>query len=104
MRELYAAEVTLVDAWLGHFLDRLAGLGLPEDTLLVVLIDHGVLLGEYGWVGKRHGGAHGAHPRALPDPPPGGKAKGRTSSYFASTHDIGPTVLTRSARRRPRAR
>src|SRR5919109_2150856 len=58
MRQLYAAEVTLVDTWLGHFLDRLAGLGLAENTLVVLLSDHGVLLGEYGWVGKRYSEMH----------------------------------------------
>ena len=30
MRELYAAEVTMVDAWLGHFLDHLANTGVLE--------------------------------------------------------------------------
>src|SRR5215216_1006617 len=58
MRQLYAAEVTLVDVWLGHFLDRLANLGLAENTLLVLVSDHGVLLGERGWVGKRYSEMH----------------------------------------------
>ena len=30
MRQLYAAEVTLVDVWLGRFLDRLENLGWPR--------------------------------------------------------------------------
>ena len=58
MRQLYAAEVTLVDVWLGRFLDRLANLGLAENTLLVLVSDHGVLLGEHGWVGKRYSEMH----------------------------------------------
>jgi arylsulfatase A-like enzyme len=95
MRELYAAEVTLVDAWLGHFLDRLANLGMAENTLVVLISDHGVLLGEYGWVGKRYSEIH----EELSHVPflirhPQGKAKGRTTGYFASTHDVGPTVLS----------
>lgn len=94
MRQLYAAEVTLVDVWLGHFLDRLAGLGLEQNTLLVLVSDHGVLLGEYGWVGKRYSEMH----QALTHVPlvlrhPAGKAQGAASTYYASTHDIGPTVL-----------
>ncbi len=94
MRQLYAAEVTLVDTWLGHFLDRLANLGLAENTLVVLLSDHGVLLGEYGWVGKRYSEIHDE----LSHVPfvvrhPAGKGKGRASRYFASTHDVGPTVL-----------
>jgi arylsulfatase A-like enzyme len=94
MRQLYAAEVTLVDVWLGKFLDRLANLGLQENTLVVLLSDHGVLLGEYGWVGKRYTEMH----QELTHVPmmlrhPAGKAKGAVSSYYASTHDVGPTVL-----------
>ena len=95
MRQLYAAEVTLVDTWLGRFLDQLGNLGLAENTLVVLLSDHGVLLGEYGWVGKRYDEIH----EELSHVPflirhPQGKGKGRASPYFASTHDVGPTVLS----------
>ncbi|MEA2363547.1 MAG: hypothetical protein QOD71_2692 [Thermoleophilaceae bacterium] len=95
MRELYAAEVTMVDAWLGHFLDRLANLGVLDNTLVVLTSDHGVLLGEYGWVGKRYTEVHTelSHvPFAIRHP--AGKAKGKASRYWASHHDIGPTVLS----------
>jgi arylsulfatase A-like enzyme len=95
MRQLYAAEVTMVDVWLGRFLDRLENLGLAENTLLLLVSDHGVLLGERGWVGKRYSEMHEelTHvPMAMRHP--AGKAKGRTSNYFASTHDVGPTVLS----------
>jgi arylsulfatase A-like enzyme len=95
MRQLYAAEVSLVDAWLGNFLDRLANLGLAENTVVVLISDHGVLLGEYGWVGKRYSEIH----TELSQVPmlirhPEGKAKGRASGYRASTHDVGPTVVS----------
>jgi arylsulfatase A-like enzyme len=95
MRELYAAEVTMVDAWLGHFLDRLANLALLDNTLVILTSDHGVLLGEYGWVGKRYTEVHTelSHvPMAIRHPK--GKAKGKASRYWASHHDIGPTVLS----------
>jgi arylsulfatase A-like enzyme len=95
MRQLYAAEVTMVDVWLGRFLDRLENLGLAENTLLVLVSDHGVLLGERGWVGKRYSEMH----EELTHVPlvmrhPAGKGRGRASTYFASTHDVGPTVLS----------
>jgi arylsulfatase A-like enzyme len=95
MRQLYAAEVTLVDVWLGRFLDRLENLGLAESTLLILVSDHGVLLGERGWVGKRYSEMHEelTHvPMAMRHP--AGKGRGRTSNYYASTHDVGPTVLS----------
>ena len=95
MRQLYAAEVTLVDVWLGRFLDRLENLGLAENTLLVLVSDHGVLLGERGWVGKRYSEMHEelTHvPMAMRHP--AGNGRGRTSNYYASTHDVGPTVLS----------
>ena len=93
MRQLYAAEVK--QYVYGRFLDHLANLGLAENTLVVLLLDHGVLLGEYGWVGKRYSEMH----QELTHIPyvirhPEGKAKGRTSRYYASTHDVGPTVLS----------
>jgi arylsulfatase A-like enzyme len=102
MRQLYAAEVTLVDTWLGRFLHRLADLGLAENTLVVLVSDHGVLLGEYGWVGKRYSEMH----EELTHVPlmirhPQGRGKGRSSAYLASTHDIAPTVISLLGREVP---
>jgi arylsulfatase A-like enzyme len=95
MRQLYAAEVTLVDIWLGRFLDRLASLGLEQNTVVVVVSDHGVLLGEYGWMGKRYSEMH-EHLTSIPMimRHPAGTAKRVASDYYASPHDIGPTVLS----------
>jgi arylsulfatase A-like enzyme len=61
----------------------------------VLVSDHGALLGEHGWVGKRYSEMHVelTHvPFAMRHP--SGKGAGRTSTYFASTHDVGPTVLS----------
>ena len=52
MRALYAAEVTMTDRWLGVFLDRLHELRLERETAIVLVADHGFLLGEYGFTGK----------------------------------------------------
>ncbi len=94
MHALYSGEVTMMDHWLGRFLDELEGTGLAEDTLLVVLSDHGHAFGEHGFAGKV--------PSALyPELTdivfmmrhPGGRGAGTTSDYFASTHDVAPTIL-----------
>ena len=48
----FAGEVTMVDRWLGLFVDRLRDVGVLDDTLLVVLSDHGMSLDERGVIGK----------------------------------------------------
>jgi arylsulfatase A-like enzyme len=91
----YAAAVTRTDRWLGTFLDRFDELGLGDNTAIVMLSDHGVLLGERGWVGKIPGELHpelARVPFAVVDP--GGRRAGETSEYFASTHDVAPTILS----------
>lgn len=94
MRALYAGEVTLVDRWLGYFLDKANDLGLMENTVLLFLSDHGHALGEHGLLGKN---TRGLWPELIDIPfllrHPEGKGAGQTSEYFASTHDIAPTIL-----------
>jgi len=53
-RALYAAEVTLVDRWVGRLLEKIKDLGLLEDTLVIFTTDHGFYHGEHGWIGKSH--------------------------------------------------
>jgi arylsulfatase A-like enzyme len=94
LHAIYAAEVTLTDVWLGHFLDRFFELGLDENTVILLLSDHGYLLGERGYTGKV---PSQLHPELAQVPfviaHPDRRAAGGTSSYFASTHDVGPTLL-----------
>ncbi|NLT07270.1 MAG: sulfatase [Solirubrobacterales bacterium] len=90
----YAASVTMTDKWLGTFLDRFDELGLGDNTAIVFLADHGVLLGERGWLGKIPGELHpelAQVPFAIVHPD--GRRAGESSDYFASTHDVAPTVL-----------
>ena len=94
MRALYAGEVTMVDRWLGRFLDRMDELDLFENTLLILLSDHGHALGEHGYTGKPH---YALWPE-LTDivfmiRHPEGKGAGETSDHYASTHDVAPTIL-----------
>ncbi len=52
VRALYAAEVTLVDHWLGHLFAELAALNLWQNTAVILVSDHGFLLGEHNAMGK----------------------------------------------------
>ena len=94
MRALYAGEVTMVDRWLGHFLNRARELGMLEDTLIIVTSDHGHQLGEHGLTGKVSWGMW----YELMDVPlllrlPDGTGAGTRVDAFAQHHDIAPTVL-----------
>jgi arylsulfatase A-like enzyme len=94
MRALYAGEVTMVDEWFGKFVGRMEDLSLMEDTLMIVLSDHGVAIGEHGYTSKV--------PNVLwPEITdtvyyvhhPEGKGAGQTSDFYTSLHDVAPTVL-----------
>ena len=86
----------MTDDWLGHFLRA-----LPRDRAgrehghPAALSDHGYLLGERGFTGKV---PSQLHPELAQVPfvivHPDGRAAGETSTYFASTHDVGPTLLS----------
>ena len=102
VRNLYKAELTMVDAWMGAFIARFDQLPVSRDTVVMVLSDHGVLLGERGQVGKAPSQMH----REVTDVPlmirdPGRRRAGERTSYRASTHDIAPTALSYLGRRVP---
>ena len=102
MRALYAAEVTMTDRWLGALLEHLNGLGLDRETVIVLAGDHGFQLGERGWTGKI---STALHPELIRVPlvvvDPERRRAGTTSSYRASLHDVGGTILTMCGVRRP---
>jgi len=52
MRCLYAAEVTLVDRWIGYLLEAVERLRLADETLVALTSDHGFYHGEHGLIGK----------------------------------------------------
>lgn len=85
----------MTDAWLGRFLNRMEDLRLMENTLLVLLSDHGACLGEHDDTGKPYWALY----PELTDTVfmmrhPEGKGAGNKSDYYASTHDVAPTILS----------
>jgi arylsulfatase A-like enzyme len=94
MKALYSAEVTMVDTWLGKFLDTIDSTDLSENSVLLLLSDHGVALGEHNATGKPFWALY----PELTDITylirhPEGKGAGKTSDFYASTHDVAPTIL-----------
>ena len=94
MRALYAGEVTMVDHWLGRFLDRARSLGLLDRSLVIETSDHGHQLGEHGVLGKVAFGLF----NELMDVPllirhPEGAGAGQRVAAFAQHHDIPATIL-----------
>ena len=51
-RALYAAEVTLVDRWVGRLLQSIEDMGLLENSVVAFTTDHGFYHGEHGLIGK----------------------------------------------------
>jgi arylsulfatase A-like enzyme len=104
MRATYAASVTMVDHWLDRLLDALRALRLADSTVIMLVSDHGFLLGEHDWVGKS---AWHLHPELIRVPlivrDPDGRGRGTTSRRFASTHDVAPTLLSLAGVRRSTA-
>lgn len=50
LRQMYTASIAYMDDWLGRLLERLDGAGILDETLVVVLADHGESFGEDGLI------------------------------------------------------
>jgi arylsulfatase A-like enzyme len=95
VRELYAAEISYADAWIGRLMNKLADLKLLDETVIYYMSDHGITLGEQGVMGKAGARAQWPiyHVPAMIRHPEG-KLAGQYSDYFASTYDAAPTLLS----------
>ena len=90
VREAYVNHVEAVDDELGKLLDE-----VPDDTAVFVLGDHGLALGEHGYLGRAAPTSH----RISYEIPylirhPDGEKSGDDVDWYASTQDIAPTVLS----------
>lgn len=90
---LYEAEVRFNDASFGRLMDRLTERGLAEDTLVVLLSDHGEEFAEHGW--WRHGKTLYEEQLRVPLVLrlPGGRFAGRRVPDAARHVDVVPTIL-----------
>jgi len=95
LKGLYDAEIRYMDLFVGVLLDRLKELDLYDRTLIIVVADHGELLGEHGQRG--HGGylyQEELHVPVFAKYPFGEVPAGRTDTRIQLT-DVMPMVLER---------
>ena len=90
VREAYVDHVEAVDDELGKLLDE-----VPDDTVVYVLGDHGLALGEHGYLGRAAPTSH----RLSYEIPylirhPSGEKSGDDVDWYASTQDVAPTLLS----------
>lgn len=94
VRKQYAANLTMIDVWLGKLLDVMDNQNLWDDTMLIFTTDHGFLLGEHDWMGKNlmHVYNEVAH-LPLMIHVPGIPSEGRRISALTQNIDVMPTLL-----------
>jgi arylsulfatase A-like enzyme len=90
LRDAYRKHVDNVDEWLGRLMDE-----VPDDVFMFVLGDIGIALGEHDYAGR---GAPTSHRLSYEIPylirHPRGEKAGDDIDWYASTHDVAPTLLS----------
>ncbi|QGH36942.1 sulfatase-like hydrolase/transferase [Gracilibacillus salitolerans] len=94
IRKCYAGTLTMTDAWLGKFLDKMDELDMWHDTAVILTTDHGYLLGDYGYWAKNYMFDYQKLVNIpmiayIPDSP----MNGNRVSGLTSTMDLMPTLL-----------
>lgn len=89
----YDAEIAYVDTALEHLFGRLAELGLEEETLVVLVADHGEVMDEH----EGYFDHHGLYETNIHVPLilrlPGRLPAGRVVDGFVQLFDVAPTIL-----------
>jgi arylsulfatase A-like enzyme len=90
LREAYRGHVEIVDRWVGRLMDA-----VPENVLVFMLGDIGMALGEHSFIGR---GAPTSHRESYEIPylirHPAGEMSGDDIDWWATTHDVAPTLLS----------
>lgn len=94
MKACYAGEITMVDTWLGKFLEKMRELDFLDKSLVILVADHGHQLGEHNLTGKV---PRGLYPELMDIPlfirHPDEFKKGKRVHSYVYNHDIVPTIL-----------
>ena len=95
VRERYVEHVEGVDRRVGELMDSLEYRGLLENTVVYLLSDHGIALGEHDFLGRA---APTSHRESYEVPylirHPSGEMAGDDVDWYASSHDVAPTILS----------
>jgi arylsulfatase A-like enzyme len=94
-RAQYSGEVSLVDHWVGTLLRKVEDLGMMDNTMIVILSDHGEPLGEHGIVKKVRPWPYeelSHFPLIIRMPDGSGYDPGRIDK-FVGMPDVMPTIL-----------
>jgi len=90
LRDAYRKHVDHVDEWVGRLMDA-----VPDDVFLFVLGDTGIALGEHDYAGR---GTPTSHRLSYEIPylirHPRGEKAGEDVDWYATTHDVAPTLLS----------
>jgi arylsulfatase A-like enzyme len=90
LRDAYRKHVELVDDWVGRLMDE-----VPDDLFMIALADTGIALGEHEYAGR---GTPTSHRLSYEIPylirHPNLERRGDTIQWYASTHDVAPTLLS----------
>ena len=99
-RHCYFADIVHLDRQLGRVVQTLEAMGRLENTYVILLADHGELLGDHGFYGKeeRHYDACLRVPLIIAGP---GLAQGNHCDQFVQLEDICPTVLAMTGQTLP---
>ncbi len=94
IKRLYMSEITHADDMVGMVVNRIEQLGLTEDTLLVILSDHGEPFGEHGTMRKFYVPLHDELARTVwIMRKPGLIAEGTRTDALVQNTDFAPTIL-----------
>ena len=92
LKAQYMGKTTMVDKWLGRFLDKITALNLWDDTMVIFTTDHGHDLGQRGVFGKQfpHYDSHANIPMIVWHPAHG---SGDRIGALTQTVDVFSTVI-----------
>ncbi len=99
----YYRLVTGVDGVIGDMMKKLAELGIAKNTIIILMGDNGMFLGEHGMEGKWYGYEESIRvPLFIYDPALPDKIKQYKAPQIALNIDIAPTILAMAGVKAPK--